>query len=66
MIVAATLLAAVLGLVAVLYGNRGDLPGHVEGPNPDNIPENQLPVCNFDGSKFLEEPCYSPPGKVYL
>ena len=47
------------------YINR-DLPGKVIGPNPNNIPEGKLPICNFTGSGFVEEPCYSPPDSVYF
>ena len=46
--------------------NSGDLSGKVIGPNPSNIPENKLPVCNFDGTRFVEEPCYSPPDAGYF
>ena len=45
--------------------NDRDLSGSVIGNNPDNIPKQDLPICNFDGSKFLKEPCYSPPGAMY-
>lgn len=46
--------------------NLDNLPGKVIGPNPQNIPENQLPICNFTGAGFVKQPCYSPPGSVYL
>lgn len=46
--------------------NSNNLPGKVIGPNPQNIPEDQLPVCNFTGANFVEQPCYSPPGSIYM
>ena len=48
-------------------GNKvDDLPGKVIGENPKNIPESQLPVCDFTGAGFKEQPCYSPPGSLYF
>lgn len=42
-----------------------DMPGTVIGNNFRGIPESKLPECDFDGSRFLQEPCYSPPGMLY-
>lgn len=46
-----------------------DLPGEVIGPNPNNIPENQLPHCQpgaAGGISSTPQPCYSPPDAVYM
>lgn len=59
---------AVAICLAFLYHSArsdSDLPGSVIGNNPNNIPKKDLPVCDFDGTKFVEKPCYSPPGTLY-
>jgi len=43
-----------------------DMPGTVQGDNPKHTPESKLPICNFTGANFIEEPCYVPPGAVYF
>jgi hypothetical protein len=40
-------------------------PGNVNGKKPWYTLKSSLPECNFDGSKFIETPCYSPPGRFY-
>ena len=59
---------ALLGISTFILQNReaADLSGEVIGPNPNNIPKSQLPECNFNGVKFINLPCYSPPGSTYL
>jgi hypothetical protein len=43
-----------------------DMPGTVIGDNPKNIPESKLPACNAPAGGIINEPCYSPPGMMYL
>ena len=42
-----------------------NMPGDVIGTNAKHIPKSKLPICEFDGSHFVREPCYSPPGSIY-
>jgi hypothetical protein len=59
-----------IGLSIFLIYNKHqkslDLPGDVIGSNPNHIPKDQLPICDFTGARFIKEPCYSPPGSVYM
>lgn len=68
LLIIALLLTVLIFLTFVMLINQksGDLPGKVIGPNPHNIPEKELPTCNFTGAGFVEEPCYSPPDSLYL
>jgi hypothetical protein len=64
------IVASTLSFLYIVHGNHksngiDNLPGTVIGPNPDNIPEDQLPACGFTGAGFVEQPCYSPPDAQY-
>ena len=62
------LIVILLGVSLLVFYQRQarDLPGDVIGPNPNHIPENKLPECNFNGADFVEQPCYSPPNSFYF
>ena len=45
-------------------GNH-DVWGSIYGANLENIPIDKLPECEFTGEKYVETPCYAPPGVLY-
>jgi hypothetical protein len=58
------LFAIIVGFV--FFRPSQEHAGKIIGPNPNNIPKNKLPICDFDGSRFITQPCYSPPGSAYF
>lgn len=56
------LLLAILGLFS--YEDI-HYPGQVQGTASWYQLKSSLPVCSFNGSKFLETPCYVPPHTAY-
>lgn len=60
---AAVAILIVAGFVAII--KRGP-DGDIIGPNPKQIPADQLPECGFTGTTYIPQPCFRPSDSVDL